>query len=113
VALTHLLTTLATRDEALALAHDAVDAAVAACVQIVGPISSVYRWDGAVHEEQEFLCVLKVPSDGLERLVEFVRSNHPYDVPELTELPGGFVDPAYLAWSEEVTAARPQESPPV
>ena len=104
--LTTLVTTLGSREDALALAHAAVEGGVAACVQLIGPVTSVYRWEGTLHEEEEILCLFKAPAEGLDRLVEFVRSRHPYDVPELTEIESGFVDPRYLAWAEEV-APRP------
>jgi periplasmic divalent cation tolerance protein len=107
--LSHLLTTVASRDDALKLAREAADAGVAACVQVIGPITSVYRWGGETHEDAEFLCLLKVPAEGLPRLVEFVRGRHPYETPELTELPGGFVDARYLAWAEEVAPPAAKE----
>jgi periplasmic divalent cation tolerance protein len=96
--LVQLLTTLGSKADAMALAREAVGHRVAACVQVVGPITSVYRWEGKVEEAEEFLCVMKVPTVGLQRLVAFVRDRHPYDTPELTALPSPFVDERYLAW---------------
>lgn len=102
--LVQLFTTLESRDEALALGREAVDARAAACVQVIGPITSVYRWEGEVEETEEFLCLMKVPSEGLERLVQFVRDRHPYDTPELTAVDSAFVDERYLAWARSETA---------
>jgi periplasmic divalent cation tolerance protein len=76
-----------------------VQARVAACVQVVGPILSVYRWEGRIEETEEFLCLMKAPAEGLERLASFVRNRHPYDTPELTALPARWVDERYLAWA--------------
>ena len=104
MSLVQILTTLESRDQALSLGRDAVDARAAACVQVIGPITSVYRWEGAVEENEEFLCVMKVPSEGLERLVQFVRDRHPYDTPELTAVHSTFVDERYLAWARSQTA---------
>lgn len=101
--LVQLLTTVESKDDALALAHATVEARVAACAQILGPITSVYRWRGEIEETSEFLCLLKVPAEGLEGLVSFVRDRHPYDTPELTAVPSSFVDDRYLAWAAEVT----------
>jgi periplasmic divalent cation tolerance protein len=101
--LVQLLTTVESKEDALALAHATIEARVAACVQILGPITSVYRWRGEIEETSEFLCLLKVPADGLERLMSFVRDRHPYDTPELTAVPSSFVDDRYLAWAAEVT----------
>ena len=103
--LVQLLTTLDSRERALELAHTAVDERAAACVQILGPITSVYRWHGEVEEAQEFLCLMKVPREGLDRLVELVRARHPYDTPEITVVESPFTDERYLAWaSAEIVA---------
>jgi periplasmic divalent cation tolerance protein len=106
VSLVQLLTTFGSREDALDLARTAVEERVAACVQVVGPITSVYRWEGAVREEEEFLCLLKVPSERLERLVQFVKERHPYDTPELTAVESIFADERYLAWAEAETAPK-------
>jgi periplasmic divalent cation tolerance protein len=101
--LVQLITTLGERDQALELGRDAVEARAAACVQIVGPITSIYRWKGAVEETEEFLLLMKVPGEGLERLVQFVRERHPYDTPEITAVESAFVDPRYLEWARSET----------
>ena len=97
--LVQLLTTFADRDSALSTARAAVEARLAACGQVIGPITSVYRWERAMHEEEEYLCVMKVPSEGLDALTTFVKDRHPYDTPELTALPTTYVEERYLAWA--------------
>ena len=94
-----LLTTFADREAALTLVRAAIQARVAACGQVIGPITSVYRWEHATHEEEEYLCLMKVPSEDLDALTTFVRDRHPYDTPELTALPSTYVDERYLAWA--------------
>jgi periplasmic divalent cation tolerance protein len=96
--LVQLFTTLGSRADAQVLAHAVVEERMAACAQVVGPITSVYRWEGKVEESEEFLCLMKVTADGLDQLVAFVRDRHPYDTPELTAVPSSFVDERYLAW---------------
>ncbi len=76
---------------------------MAACVQIIGPITSVFRWQGSVEEAEEFLCLFKSPAERLERLAAFVRERHPYDTPELTAVRSEFVDERYLAWARAET----------
>jgi periplasmic divalent cation tolerance protein len=100
-ALVQLVTTFADKDGALEVARGAIEARVAACVQVIGPVTSVYPWQDAIQEEEEFLCLMKVPSDALEALVEFVRDRHPYDMPELTALPSHFAEERYLAWARD------------
>lgn len=103
--LVQLITTFADRETALAVARAAIEARVAACVQVAGPITSVYRWEHATQEDKEFLCLMKVPSEGLGTLTAFVRDRHPYDTPELTALPSAYVGDRYLAWARQVTLA--------
>jgi periplasmic divalent cation tolerance protein len=112
--LVQIVTTVATLEDALSLARAAVGARLAACVQVLGPITSVYRWEGDVREKEEFLCLLKGPAGSAEPLMSFVRTAHPYDTPELTGITSDLVDPAYLAWATEVTgpAARQESGPP-
>ncbi len=104
MSLAQLFTTFESRDDAMSLGREAVDARAAACVQVIGPITSIYRWDGAVEETEEFLCLMKVPREGLERLVQFVRDRHPYDTPELTAVDSAFVEERYLSWARSETA---------
>jgi periplasmic divalent cation tolerance protein len=103
VGLVQLITTIGSREEALALGRAVVDDRAAACVQVVGPITSVYRWEGTAREDEEYLCLMKVPSERVERLIQFVRGRHPYDTPELTVVSSEFVDHSYLAWAEAET----------
>jgi periplasmic divalent cation tolerance protein len=103
MALVQLLTTVESRDQALEIARAAVEARVAACVQILGPITSVYRWEGKVEEATEFLLLMKAPGEGLERLAAFVRDRHPYDTPEITAVESPFVDERYLSWARAET----------
>ena len=101
--LAQLITTLPDRQAGMSLARDVVDRRLAACVQVIDPITSVYRWEGERQEETEYLCLLKTPLDGLERLVAFVRERHPYDTPEITAVESLFTDERYLAWAREVS----------
>ena len=104
MALVQLLTTVETREQALELANAVVEARVAACVQIVGPITSVYRWEGKVEEAGEFLLLLKAPGEAIDRLTAFVLNRHPYDTPEITAIESSFVDERYMGWAREETA---------
>jgi periplasmic divalent cation tolerance protein len=106
VGLVQLITTVGSKEDALAMARATVEARAVACVQVLGPITSVYRWDGELLEDQEFLCLMKVPSDRVERLIQMVKERHPYDTPELTTVESLFVDPRYMAWAELETTRR-------
>ncbi len=101
-----MLTTVGTRADALELARVAVDRGDAACVQVLGPMMSVYRWKGNLEEAEEFLCLMKVPVEGLQRLIDFVEERHPYDTPEITAVDSIFTDERYLAWARGETVRR-------
>jgi periplasmic divalent cation tolerance protein len=105
--LVQLLTTLRTEVQAVSMARELVEARAAACVQVVGPITSVYRWEGETREEHEYLCLMKVPGERLEALVSAVRERHPYDTPEVAALPCTFVDERYLAWARREVSSPP------
>jgi periplasmic divalent cation tolerance protein len=108
--LVQVITTVGSREDAMVLAHAAVDQRVAACVQVIGAMTSVYRWQETVEEAPEFLCLLKAPLEGLERLVSFVRERHPYDTPEITVVESLFTDERYLAWARTETITDSKRS---
>lgn len=82
----------------LDVARAVVGEGLAACVNVVPGLRSVYRWEGAVEEADEVLLVLKTRADRVDTLRERVVSLHPYDVPEFVVVPveGGLE--RYLAW---------------
>jgi periplasmic divalent cation tolerance protein len=99
-------TTTDSSESAARLARSAVEARVAACGQVVGPISSVYWWNRSLDSAQEWLVLFKTTSERSDALVEHIRSRHPYEVPEIicTPITGG--NPAYLRWVSDETSVR-------
>jgi periplasmic divalent cation tolerance protein len=93
-----VITTTATRDEADAIARTLVDERLAACVQVTGPVTSTYRWQGAIESGQEWLCVIKTLRSHFELVERAIRQRHSYEVPEIVafEIVAGNAD--YLAW---------------
>ncbi|MFM1996899.1 MAG: Divalent-cation tolerance protein CutA [Planctomycetota bacterium] len=90
-------TTFGSRDEAEACAVRLVEGRFAACVQVEGPIRSVYRWRSAVERAEEFRCICKTAVDRAEACLEAVRRAHPYETPELI-LAAVSAAPDYAAW---------------
>jgi periplasmic divalent cation tolerance protein len=88
-------------ETAARLARLLVEGRLAACVQIVDPIRSVYRWQGAVQEEKEVLLLAKSSQDLVPRIDELLRREHPYEVPELAAVPILTGAPAYLKWLQD------------
>jgi periplasmic divalent cation tolerance protein len=95
-----VFTTTPTADEAESLAEKLVDARLAACVQIVHGIRSVYMWKGAVHKDEEHLLVIKTLEEHWENLQQFISVHHSYSVPEIVALDSDRVSDTYLQWIE-------------
>lgn len=90
-------------DKARELAASAITAKLGACAQIVGPITSVYRWEGSVQTDPEWRVEIKTAADRVTELTEHIKANHSYEVPEIiaTPIEGGSAE--YLAWVVEET----------
>lgn len=78
-----IVTTVSASEEADGLAQQAIEQRLAACVQIDGPIKSVYRWHGTIESAAEFRLCLKTVLDKQELLVAWLVANHPYEQPEI------------------------------
>lgn len=91
-----LITTTDSDDEAGRLARGLVEARLAACVQIVGPVRSVFRWEGAVQVEPEYQLVVKTAR--VAEVTDWIVEHHSYDVPEVIALPVVGGHETYLTW---------------
>ncbi|MFJ5223999.1 divalent-cation tolerance protein CutA [Streptomyces sp. NPDC088400] len=98
-----VLTTTDSAEKAQHLAASAVDARVAACAQIDGPITSVYRWEGAVQTDPEWRVLYKTTVDRFPELEAQIRSVHDYDTPEIIATPITHGGADYLSWVSEET----------
>ena len=100
-----VLTTVGDKDAATRLAHELVERRLAACVNIVGPIHSVYRWKGQVQHDPEFLLLIKSTAEQAAQLRSDLKSLHPYELPECVELAVSGGSEEYLAWIAAETSA--------
>jgi periplasmic divalent cation tolerance protein len=98
-----VLTTTDTAEAAERLARSAVTARVAACAQIDGPVTSVYRWQGEVRTDQEWRVLYKTPAGRYDALEAHIRSVHTYDTPEIIAGDITHGSAAYLTWLDEET----------
>lgn len=99
-----VLTTTDAEEKAARLARGAIEARVAACAQIAGPVTSVYRWEGAVETAREWQVVFKTTGARYEALEAYLRSEHDYETPEIIATPIVRGNADYLRWIEEETA---------
>lgn len=103
-----VMSTCGSADEARRLARELVSKRAAACVNIVAPVESVYRWKGEIEEALEWLLVVKTDRDSFDRLRSVLETAHSYELPEVIALPVIAGSPTYLAWIEgEVGAGHP------
>lgn len=96
-----LLTTAASREEAQTLAKELVSRKLAACVNIVGPISSVYRWKGEVERSEEFLLLIKTTAARKAAIEQALHELHSYELPELISFNIEDGLEGYLKWIAE------------
>jgi periplasmic divalent cation tolerance protein len=96
-------TTVDDEQAARRLARSVLDERRAACVQIIGPITSIYRWEGKREESGEWLLLMKTPIDAYESLERTILELHPYDVPEIIALPVLRGSGEYLRWVRSET----------
>lgn len=80
------------------LTRSLVEEGLAACGHQVAAIRSIYRWEGAVHDEQEARVALHTRASLVPEVIDRVRSEHPYDVPCIIALPVVGANPDYVAW---------------
>jgi periplasmic divalent cation tolerance protein len=98
-----VLVTCGSEEEALKIGNALVEAHLAACVNLVAPIRSIYRWEGKIWDEKEWLLIIKTQKQRFEELEKKVKSLHSYSVPEIISLPITEGSSAYLNWIIENT----------
>jgi len=95
--------TVPTIEVAKSLASGIVSKKLAACVNIIPQVTSVYEWEGKINEDSELILMIKTQAHLFEELSNYVKANHPYDVPEVIALPIEQGSSSYLDWIKKVT----------
>ncbi len=100
-----VITTVERKEDAENIARLLVEKRLAGCVQVAGPINSVYRWKGRVERTEEWQCLIKSRQDLFGKVEEAIKSVHPYETPEIiaTTISAGSDD--YLNWLHDELAA--------
>jgi periplasmic divalent cation tolerance protein len=94
-------TTTGSQDDAEQIAHALVTKRLAACVQIVGPVTSIYWWEEEVETAEEWLCLIKSKQGHYPELEAAIQQIHPYDTPEIIATPITLGSRDYLRWIDE------------
>ena len=100
-----VFTNLPDRASALELARALVEMRLAACVNVLGEISSVYRWKGEIANETEVAVLIKTRAAAYEALEARIKALHPYELPEIVAVPVAGGLPAYLEWVAAETSS--------
>lgn len=98
-----VLTTFPATGDASAFARAIVEEKLAACVSILPPMQSIYRWKGAIEQAEERQVLIKTTAVNVDVLQLRVKALHPYDVPEFLVIPVNAGSPDYLSWLAEAT----------
>lgn len=104
-----VLTTTARKQEAQQIAQTLVEERLAACVQILGPITSTYRWQDAIETSEEWLCLIKTRQELYAQVEAAICRVHPYEVPEILAIPVIAGSEDYLAWLQTETTQGEDE----
>jgi len=101
-----VLVTVGSADEGERIAHSLVSERLAACVSLVGPVTSIYRWQGEIVRDEERLLIIKTRGTLVPELEARVKALHSYTTPEVIALPISAGSQAYLRWLEAETVAK-------
>lgn len=95
---TAVVTTVGTEDQANLIARELIARRLAACVNIVSGVRSVYRWQGKIASDTEYLLIAKTRESDFDPVAATIKELHSYDVPEILTFDVGRGDPDFLAW---------------
>lgn len=102
-----VVTTTDKKEDAESIARNLVESRLAACVQVIGPVTSTYRWKGRVETAEEWQCWAKTEAGFYEDVEKAIRAIHPYELPEIVALPVLRGSPEYLDWLRRELRDRP------
>lgn len=96
--------TCGSEEEAVNISNALVEERLAACVNLISPVRSIYRWEEKICDEKEWLLIIKTQRKRFQEIETRVKSLHSYSVPEIISLPIVEGSSSYLNWLVEITA---------
>ena len=93
-----ILTTVSSKEEGESIASKLVEKKLAACVNILPKMTSVYRWENKINKDDEFLLIIKTAEYLEQEVYDFIKNNHSYEVPEIITLDIKNIDKKYSEW---------------
>lgn len=101
-----VITTTGSEEDACRMARLLVERRLAACVHVSGPVTSVYRWRGAIETDREWQCWIKTTRQRYAELEQTIRQNHSYETPEILALPVEQGSRDYLDWMQNAVESE-------
>lgn len=101
-----IVTTVDAEEGARTIARRLVETGLAACAQIIGPITSTYVWKGNIETAQEWQCLIKTRRDLFEKISKAIKDMHPYEVPEIVVFPVSDGGKEYMNWMRDALKDR-------
>ncbi len=96
-----VLTTTGSEEEAEKISEELIEQNLGACVQVYGPIKSMYSWEGKIERSEEWMCFVKTSSDKFSKIEDKIKEVHSYENPEIIALPIIDGSQEYLKWLDE------------
>jgi periplasmic divalent cation tolerance protein len=93
-----VVTTISGKRRAEKIANALIKIRLAACVQIAGPIKSIYRWKGKIETAKEWVCIIKTRASLYKKVEAAIKKIHPYEIPEIIVVPIALANKDYLKW---------------
>jgi len=107
-----VVTTVGTEEQALDIAHELVGKHLAACVNIVPRIRSVFFWKGKVNDDGEWMLFVKTAPGNFEKVREAIKRINVYDLPEILGFGAGFADAVFARWVVDSSTPRKKKKAP-
>ena len=105
-----VFTTTGKKEDAVRIAKILLEKRLAGCIQIIGPVSSLYWWKGKMEESEEWLCIIKSEKSLYNELEKTIKDNHPYEVPEIIAVPIIMGNQDYLDWLNSILQLKTGKS---
>ena len=95
-----VVTVVGSKEDAERISLLVVEKRLAACSQVLGPLTSIYWWNGKIERAEEWMCIMKSRDETYQELESTIRQNHPYEIPEIQALQVARGNKSYLEWLE-------------
>lgn len=97
-----VISTFSDMGAAKSISTDIIQEKLAACASVT-QVSSIYMWKGDVEDTQEFMVLYKTTTESVDHLVQYIKRHHPYETPEILQIPAESVNNSYTEWLLDVT----------